>query len=124
MNGVPVGWQDRISQRHVLDGLSNTMLVGEMHVPIGKLGQSPQDAFIFNGDNLYNMARIGGPTVPIATDLRGEGNDLVRWGSWHGGYCHFAVADGSVRAINANIDTDTLGRLCNRGDGQPIADQE
>ena len=77
MNGVPVGWQDRISQRHVLDGLSNTMLVGEMHVPIGKLGQSPQDAFIFNGDNLYNMARIGGPTVPIATDLRGEGNDLV-----------------------------------------------
>ncbi|MFN7731431.1 MAG: DUF1559 domain-containing protein [Pirellula sp.] len=124
LNGVPQTWYDRISMRHVLDGLSNTLLIGEMHVPIGKLKQSPQDAFIFNGDNLYNMARIGGPTAPIATNLRGEGNDLVRWGSWHGGFCQFAAADGSVRAINANIDTDTLGRLCNRADGMPVMESE
>ena len=124
VNGVPINWSDRISMRHVTDGLSNTLLIGEMHVPIGKLKQSPQDAFIFNGDNLYNMARIGGPTTPIATNLRGEGSDLVRWGSWHAGYCQFAAADGSIRAINANIDTDTLGRMCNRADGQPISDTE
>jgi type II secretory pathway pseudopilin PulG len=124
LNGVPQTWYDRISMRHVLDGLSNTLLIGEMHVPIGKLKQSPQDAFIFNGDNLYNMARIGGPTAPIVTNLRGEGNDLVRWGSWHGGFCQFAAADGSVRAINAKIDTDTLGRLCNRADGMPVMESE
>lgn len=117
---IPKTWEDRISQRHVLDGLSNTFLVGEMHVPMGKLKQSPQDAFIFNGDNLFNFARLGGPTMPIATNLRGEGNELVRWGSWHVGYCQFVSADGSVRAISSNIDTDTLGRLCHRADGQTV----
>ncbi len=123
-NNRPVGWEDRISSKNVYDGMSNTFLVGEMHVPMGKLKQSPEDAFIFNGDNLYNFARIGGPAVPIARDPRATGNDLVSWGSWHGGLCHFALADGSVRAISASIDTDTLGRLCNRNDGQPISDIE
>jgi prepilin-type processing-associated H-X9-DG protein len=92
-----------------------------MHVPIGKLGQSPQDAFIFNGDKLYNFARIGGPTAPISSNPRGEGSDLVRWGSWHGGLCQFAFGDGSVRAVSNQIDTETLGRLCNRTDGIPVA---
>jgi hypothetical protein len=91
---------------------------------MGKLGQSPQDAFIFNGDNVFNFARLGGPTMPIATDLRGEGNNLVRWGSWHVGYCQFAAADGSIRAISNQIDTDTLGRLCNRADGEPVNFEE
>jgi prepilin-type N-terminal cleavage/methylation domain-containing protein len=91
---IPKTWEDRISARHVTDGLSNTLLAGEMHVPLGKLRQSPQDAFIFNGDNLFNFARLGGPTMPIASDLRGEGSNLVRWGSWHTGYCQFAAADG------------------------------
>lgn len=120
-NGVPQGWVDRIRHASVIDGLSNTFLAGEMHVPIGKLGQSPQDAFIFNGDKLYNFARIGGPTAPISSNPRGEGSDLVRWGSWHGGLCQFAFGDGSVRAVSNQIDTETLGRLCNRTDGIPVA---
>ena len=123
-SGKPVGWEDRISAKNVYDGLSNTFLVGEMHVPMGKLKQSPEDAFIFNGDNLYNFARIGGPAVPIAKDPRALGSDLVRWGSWHAGLCQFVLADGSVRAVSASIDTDTLGRLCNRNDGQSISDIE
>jgi len=122
--GKPVSWEDRISSKNVYDGMSNTFLVGEMHVPMGKLKQSPEDAFIFNGDNLYNFARIGGPAVPIAKDPRAMGNDLVRWGSWHTGSCQFVLADGSVRAINSSIDTDTLGRLCNRNDGLEISDFE
>jgi prepilin-type N-terminal cleavage/methylation domain-containing protein len=124
VDGLPNQWVDRISHRHVSDGLSNTLLIGEMHVPIGKLGQSPQDAFIYNGDKLYNFARIGGPTAPIATNPYGDGDNLVRWGSWHGGFCQFAAADGSVRAINATIDTETLGRLCNRGDGNTVVQDE
>lgn len=120
VDGAPQGWVDRIARRHVQDGLSNTLLVGEMHVPVGKLGQSPQDAFIYNGDKLYNAARVGGPAAPIATNLRGEGSDLVRWGSWHGGFCQFAVGDGSVRSISNHIDTETLGWLCNRWDGSTV----
>jgi prepilin-type N-terminal cleavage/methylation domain-containing protein len=118
VGGTPQRWVDRLRHASVTDGLSNTLLVGEMHVPMTKLGTS-QDAFIFNGDKLYNFARIGGPTAPICSNPRSEGNDLVRWGSWHPGLCQFAVGDGSVRAINNNIDTETLGRLCHRSDGTP-----
>jgi hypothetical protein len=96
-------------------------MAGEMHVPLGRLGVSPFDAFIFNGDNVFNTGRLGGPTMPIAKNLKGEAEDLVRWGSWHVGTCNFAFADGSVHTIHVNIDTDTLGRLSNRSDGQPVS---
>jgi prepilin-type N-terminal cleavage/methylation domain-containing protein len=118
---APVDWIDKIAVRSVIDGLSNTLLAGEMHVPIGKTGQAPEDAFIFNGDHVFNFSRIGGPTVPIASDLRAEGSGLAGWGSWHVGLCQFALADGSVRGLSVNIDTDTLGRLSNRHDGQAVA---
>lgn len=123
-NGRPEDWIDRISHHNLLDGASNTFLAGEMHVPLGKLGQAPQDAFIFNGDHVFNMTRVGGPTVPIVSDLRSEGNGLVAWGSWHPSTCHFAFCDGSVRAIRSNIDTDVLGRLGNRNDGIGVGDDE
>ncbi len=116
----PVDWMDRIAIKDLLDGTSTTMLAGEMHVPIGKLGRSPEDAFIFNGDNVFGFSRLGGPTVPISSDPRAEGNALVGFGSWHTGVCNFAVSDGSVRSVSATIDTDTLGRLCNRHDGRPV----
>lgn len=116
----PLDWTDKIRLRDVTDGTSHTLLAGEMHVPLGKLGQSPEDAFIFNGDHVFNATRIGGPTVPIVQDNRDEGSGLVSWGSWHAGVCHFALADGSVRGISKQLDTRTLGYLCNRADGQSV----
>ena len=116
--GEPIDWVDKIKHRDATDGLSNTFLVGEMHVPLNMLGQSPTDAFIYNGDNVFNSMRIGGPGVPIITNLNDDGNGLVSWGSWHGGVCQFALADGSVQTLSVNIDTFTLGNLCNRHDNQ------
>lgn len=117
---LPVAWVDKIGIEDISDGTSNTFLSGEMHVPLGKLGQSPQDAFIFNGDHVFNSTRVGGPTVPIVTDNRDIGNGLVSWGSWHHGACQFALADGSVKAVSKNIDTETLGNLCNRHDSNVV----
>jgi prepilin-type N-terminal cleavage/methylation domain-containing protein len=122
--GSPTEWIDRIAMRDVTDGTSSTLLTGEMHVPMGKLGKSPEDAFIFNGDNVFGFARVGGPTVPISSDPRAEGNAMVGWGSWHTGVCNFTLVDGSVRAISSSIDTDLLGRLCNRHDGLTVAIEE
>jgi prepilin-type N-terminal cleavage/methylation domain-containing protein len=118
LKGVPTNWIDRLSKKDVIDGTSLTILTGEMHVPLGKIGQSPQDAFIFNGNEFSSSTRIGGPTLPIVQNLRSEGNSLVSWGSWHRGICHFAMCDGSTKSINNMIDTDLLGHLCNRADGQ------
>ncbi len=39
-SGLPMDWIDRVRQSDVTDGLSNTFVSGEMHVPMGKLRQS------------------------------------------------------------------------------------
>lgn len=120
----PVDWVDRIRMRDVLDGTSNTLLAGEMHVPLGKIGGSVEDAYIYNGESFYSSARVGGPTVPIAADPQAEGNALVSWGSWHPGVCNFSLADGSVRSVSAHTDTELLGNLCNRRDGNASTHNE
>lgn len=117
-DGSPTDWVDRIAHRDATDGLSNTILAGEMHVALNRLGTSPNDAFIYNGDNMFNSTRIGGPAVPIISNLRDEANGLVSWGSWHVGVCQFVFGDGSVRTVSVNTDTETLGYLCNRKDQQ------
>ncbi len=117
-SSIPVDWIYRVKAADIVDGLSNTILTGEMHVPMGQLGAAGIDAFIFNGDHVFNAARVGGPTVPIVTNLRDQLNGLTSWGSWHPGVCTFALADGSVQAFATSMDTEILGYLCNRRDGQ------
>ncbi len=120
----PYDWADRIDRASITDGVSHTIVVGEMHVPINRLTRSPYDAFIFNGDQFQNSTRVGGPTVPIVQDLYDETNGLVSWGSWHVGICHFAFADGSVRSLSSGIDTETLGYFCNRRDGKTTVQRD
>lgn len=120
----PVDWIDRISHGDAIDGLTHTFLAGEMHVPLGMKGRSPTDAFIFNGDSVFNSARVGGPAVPIATNLNDDGNGLASWGSWHHGRCQFVMGDGSVQSVSSSIDTETLSYLCNRQDEQIVAVRE
>ncbi len=38
LSGLPLDWTDKIRMSDIKDGLSNTILTGEMHVPIGKTG--------------------------------------------------------------------------------------
>lgn len=118
---TPVDWIDRIAMNEVTDGLANTFLVGEMHVPLQSLLTHPGDGFLFNGEHLYGFARVGGPTVPIISNLRDEANGLVSFGSWHPGVCHFAYGDGRVTSVSNQIDTEVYGNLCNRQDGEAIS---
>ena len=117
----PIDWIDRITHESVTDGLSSTFLAGEAHVPQDGIGEAPNDAFIFNGDSVFNFARVGGPTVPIVSDIREKGNALVSWGSYHRSACNFALCDGSVKSIMSTMDTELLGNLCNRADGEAIS---
>jgi prepilin-type N-terminal cleavage/methylation domain-containing protein len=117
-------WLDKVRIADITDGTSNTVLVGELHVPRGRLSAVPENGPAYDGARFYYSARVGGPGVPLAAgpddDVLGMG--LFAFGSWHAGVCHFAFADGRVVAVRTTISTDVLSRLCNRQDGQPVPD--
>jgi hypothetical protein len=49
------------------DGLSNTLLIGEKHVPLGKFGVGWWDCSIYNGDYNQCSTRAGSRTFPLTT---------------------------------------------------------
>lgn len=108
------GWIDKIRPQDVVDGLSNTALAGEMHIPMGRLSQAPENGAMYNGEDLVAFARIGGPGIPLARDPRDTIIPIRGFGSWHPGVCHFTFADGSTKSLSNQIDTVTLGQFTNR----------
>ena len=104
--------------RDITDGLSNTILLGEKHIPNHNYGHPP-DASIYNGDHGRCMSQLG-VGAPMAKGPSGSGG----FGSYHPGICQFGLADGSVRAIAVSTDATTLGYLANRQDGAVIADDD
>ena len=99
----------------ITDGASNTLFVGEKHIPNSNFG-NPPDSSIFNGDHgsSFKSAGVG---MPLANGPTGSG----QFGSYHLGVCQFVLGDGSVRAIAVSIDATNLARLANRRDGEVIS---
>lgn len=114
--GKPKDWVDRIRIDDVRDGTSNTALAGELHVLSGKLGQYPENPPMYDGDYFGAASRIGGPAMPLGKGSHDKSASELSFGSWHDGICHFAICDGSVRAVNSSVSTLVLGKLCNRDD--------
>ncbi len=117
-NNEATGWIDRIAAADVIDGLSNTLLVGERHVRAKQFGVPPVDGPIFDGSHLPSIAAVGGDEFPISPGPDFDADSDYTFGSWHFGVCHFAFADGSVHRIGNDIDAVALGRLANRADEQ------
>lgn len=117
---VKPGWLDQISIRDIDDGTSNTLMVGEPHVPRGELNKSPYNGPAYYGRHVTHFARIGGPGIPVAHSQDDQRGTVYSFGSGHTGYVNFGMADGSVRAISTNISTRLLANLANRNDGQSV----
>ena len=115
-------WLDKIRFADVIDGYSNTLMLGEPHVPHGKLNQTPYNGPGYFGRHLTNFARIAGPGVPLAHDSHDQRAGLFSFGSPHAGVVHFALTDGSVRAISTSISTRLQGHLANRKDGVAVGE--
>ena len=103
----------------ITDGLSNTFLVGEKHVPWGHFKEAWWDCSIYDGHNWPCSCRSAGVGFPLADDIRDLG---WKFGSYHTFLCQFAFADGSVRPVSTHTSQYVLGLLANRGDGQAIPD--
>jgi hypothetical protein len=118
--GRSPGWLDRLSIPDVVDGTTETILIGEAHVPRGRLNQLPENGPAYDGGRFQQCARIGGPGVPLTLgpDDDALGMGLFAFGSWHLGVCHFAFTDGRVVALATTVRSDVLGALCHRADGQ------
>jgi prepilin-type N-terminal cleavage/methylation domain-containing protein len=101
----------------ITDGLSNTVLIGEKHIPQGHLGDYPWDCNTYDGHNYACSTRSGGPGFPIATSPTDQ---RILFGGPHLGLCQFGFADGSIRPVRTSIDEFTLGLLVHRNDGLPL----
>ena len=115
-----LNWIDRITLASITDGTSNTYLAGELHVTPKQLNTVPFNGPIFNGEDLAAFTRVGGPGVPIATSRNFVPSQVLGFGSWHPGICNFVNVDGSVGSVKNELDTVTLGQLCNRKDGDVV----
>ena len=113
---TPTNWLDKIRMKDLVDGSSHTALAGEMHIPLGRLGQFPENGPIYNGKDLHAFARIGGPGIPLARSASDLSVDITGFGSWHEGICPFVLADGSVQSVDNFIDSVVLQSLCRRDD--------
>jgi hypothetical protein len=100
-----------------IDGLSNTLLIGEKHVPLGKFGVGWWDCSTYNGDYYQCSCRAGGIEFPLTTNPRDPG---WKFGSMHTHVVQFAFGDAHVQALAESIDPRTLELLNQRNDGQVI----
>ena len=105
----------------ITDGLSNTLMVGEKHVPEGRFGVGWLDSSIYNGNYTPPTCRSAGPDAPLAK-TRTEISCV--FGSYHPSVCQFTFCDGSVHGLSPTIDLDVLGRLACRNDGEPVGNYE
>jgi prepilin-type N-terminal cleavage/methylation domain-containing protein/prepilin-type processing-associated H-X9-DG protein len=99
------------------DGLSQTFLIGEKHVPVNKEGAGWWDCSIYDGRFYQCSCRAAGQIFPLTTNPQ---DPLWKFGSRHTGVVQFCFGDGHVRTIPMTIHPYVLELLSMRNDGQVI----
>lgn len=108
------------------DGLSNTLMIGELGHQLKNLGTE------LGGSTLGAMTQwyVNYPWYSTASTagifnarMASSGSDFYTWETFRGphpGGVNFVLCDGSVTALITQIDDATLDNLANRHDGNPV----
>ncbi len=112
----------------ILDGTSNTYMLGEKYLDADRYNDGMDDAdnetmYCGYNSDLYRITWYDGKNAATAytpmQDTPGYGHSLI-FGSAHAGSCNMSFCDGSVHAISYTIDPETNRRLGNRQDELPV----
>lgn len=109
----------RIRIADVIDGASNTLVVGEKYINRQNYrdGQDlGDDQTAFLGDDA-DIRRWSDKPPRQDTDF----SDIQHFGSAHYDGCHFVICDGSTRSVHYTIDATVFKNLGNRKDGGVIS---
>jgi prepilin-type processing-associated H-X9-DG protein len=100
-----------IKMGDIVDGTSNTLMLGEMSMTL-PAGQSNQYRTWIRG-NSGGSGSCKNVTYPINSTFYNGSNNFnhISFGSNHSGGCNFAMGDASVRFISQSIDLPTYKAL-------------
>ena len=112
--------------REVIDGLSNTIVIGEIagRPDIYKRGKLKHQYGSVDFPTIINSAwAISGPYSAILLDKNPTVNETNDRGlySFHASGAHVAFADGSIRFLADSTDSQTLHAVATRAGGEVVA---
>ena len=114
----------RLRFSQILDGSSQTILLGEMLPGPGSLGwASGTRATLRNTGSYKSPPRLSLKSEPAPfVDLTGS-MTVGGFSSYHTGGANFAFADGSVHFLSLSIEERLLSQLGNRADGELLVNE-
>jgi prepilin-type N-terminal cleavage/methylation domain-containing protein/prepilin-type processing-associated H-X9-DG protein len=125
--------QVKVTTALILDGTSNTMLVGEKRIHLAFMDKAQPGtvtpAYNYDNENCYtagfpdDIAAFGTkPPEPDMSNAALSGSITTQqFGSSHPGVCNVVLADGSVRSVRFAVSAAVFRNLCTRKDGVPIS---
>ena len=110
-----------------MDGLSNTLFVGEKHVPPNGYTHGRRgDSSAYNADNLEVNSRVAGPGYALVRHP--DWDDFPDWynlyfGSSHPSLCNFVMGDGHVRSLGVDVSTTVLGYMATKARSEVLPNE-
>jgi prepilin-type N-terminal cleavage/methylation domain-containing protein len=105
----------------ITDGASNTLLVADKRMNLGRLGQTNDDDDTGYATG-FDQDVIRMTSQPPAPDYRAaKGDGQRRFGSSHTGGFNAMFADGSIHFLSYTIDPNVFRYLGDKSDGQVIS---
>ena len=116
--------RSEVKPAHVLDGASNTYMLGERYLDPDRYydGTSPDNDQGWDLGYDYDVNRWTANNVSDrpAQDRPGMGGSRTNFGSAHSAGFHMVFCDGSVHLVSYSINGETHRRLGNRKDKLPV----